>query len=280
MWFLLFQLLTTILDEPTQGLYLERGEVTLTRTRGERKEFVSLLFLQGTESSNISIWLPSPECCPSKQCKDLLLELQSRSMAVKSFYLSLNWLHVILQPWLWLAGSPSDEAYVVRKAKRENGLCCVILENIKTGTLVMARRLVVIVKPGEEFLKRLQDRLVLEETDTGADLSTRVEAGVRGAGGVMEARIDLDRWDIDIGVVSRWRKEVQCTICLAGVKEGEREARLRCGHGFHGECLGGWLGGRRNSCPVCRREVKVSKGSVVGMVEGWVMSGEGWVTSV
>ena len=132
MWFLLFQLLTTILDEPTQGLYLERGEVTLTRTRGERKEFVSLLFLQGTESSNISIWLPSPECCPSKQCKDLLLELQSRSMAVKSFYLSLNWLHVILQPWLWLAGSPSDEAYVVRKAKRENGLCCVILENIKT----------------------------------------------------------------------------------------------------------------------------------------------------
>ena len=34
------------------------------------------------------------------------------------------------------------------------------------------------------------------------------------------------------------------------------------------------------SCPVCRREVKVSNGSVVGMVEGWVMSGEAWVTPV
>ena len=121
------------------------------------------------------------------------------------------------------------------KAMRENGLCCVILENIRTGALVTARRLLVIVKPGEEFLHRLQDRLVLEEAHCGDDLSSRVEAGVRDAGGAMEDRIDLDRWDIDIGVVSRWRKDkVQCTVCLAGVKEGEREARLRCGHRFHG----------------------------------------------
>ena len=251
----------TILDKPTQGFYLERREITMMRTRGERKEFLGLLFLQGTESNNISIWLPSGDCCPSKQYNDPLLELQSRSLAVSSSYLSLHWLHVLVQPWLWLAGSPSKEAYVVRKAMRENGLCCVILENIRTGALVTARRLLVIVKPGEEFLHRLQDRLVLEEAHCGDDLSSRVEAGVRDAGGAMEDRIDLDRWDIDIGVVSRWRKDkVQCTVCLAGVKEGEREARLRCGHRFHGECVGGWLAERRNSCPVCRREVKVSNG--------------------
>ncbi|PAN49756.1 hypothetical protein PAHAL_9G473200 [Panicum hallii] len=45
---------------------------------------------------------------------------------------------------------------------------------------------------------------------------------------------------------------VECTVCLAEMKDGERGRLLPvCGHRFHVECIDQWF--RANStCPVCR----------------------------
>jgi len=42
----------------------------------------------------------------------------------------------------------------------------------------------------------------------------------------------------------------ECSVCLANFKEGEKAARLNCGHLFHEECLRSWLG-MRDACPYC-----------------------------
>lgn len=45
-----------------------------------------------------------------------------------------------------------------------------------------------------------------------------------------------------------------CAICKDMLNVGEKETKLPCGHGYHGECIVPWLGSR-NSCPVCRFEL-------------------------
>jgi hypothetical protein len=49
-----------------------------------------------------------------------------------------------------------------------------------------------------------------------------------------------------------------CSICICEFEEGE-ELRLlpECGHIFHTECILPWLTKKKNSCPLCQREVIV-----------------------
>ncbi|XP_006651358.3 RING-H2 finger protein ATL2-like [Oryza brachyantha] len=66
----------------------------------------------------------------------------------------------------------------------------------------------------------------------------------------------LRRWDISalpvfVHVVGG-EAAVECAVCLAEVRDGERGRLLpRCGHRFHVECIDRWF--RANStCPLCR----------------------------
>ncbi|XP_031100781.1 E3 ubiquitin-protein ligase RHA2B-like [Ipomoea triloba] len=53
---------------------------------------------------------------------------------------------------------------------------------------------------------------------------------------------------------------VECAVCLCKIEEGEEVGDLRCNHIFHRDCLDRWLATGRNSCPLCRTQVKSAAG--------------------
>ena len=48
---------------------------------------------------------------------------------------------------------------------------------------------------------------------------------------------------------------VVCAVCKDAMVIGETVKKLPCGHCYHGNCILPWLG-TRNSCPVCRFQLK------------------------
>ncbi|KAF8399207.1 hypothetical protein HHK36_015072 [Tetracentron sinense] len=50
-------------------------------------------------------------------------------------------------------------------------------------------------------------------------------------------------------------QEVECSVCLCKIEEGEEIKELRCDHLFHSVCLDRWLGYRNATCPLCRGSV-------------------------
>ncbi|CAN7024905.1 unnamed protein product [Brassica oleracea var. botrytis] len=48
---------------------------------------------------------------------------------------------------------------------------------------------------------------------------------------------------------------VVCAVCKDAIVIGETVKKLPCGHCYHGNCILPWLG-TRNSCPVCRFQLK------------------------
>jgi hypothetical protein len=55
--------------------------------------------------------------------------------------------------------------------------------------------------------------------------------------------------------------EVECSICLSNVQEGDAGRRLpNCGHCFHQACIDLWLL-RQNKCPLCKSDVLGADGS-------------------
>jgi hypothetical protein len=44
-------------------------------------------------------------------------------------------------------------------------------------------------------------------------------------------------------------EENECSICLENIEESSKKI-VRCGHIFHGECIGKWLEGH-DKCPLC-----------------------------
>ncbi|GMH50962.1 hypothetical protein TrRE_jg12899 [Triparma retinervis] len=51
----------------------------------------------------------------------------------------------------------------------------------------------------------------------------------------------------------------ECVICLEGFEEGMEVTEMRCGHAFHGRCLGRWLEVDMR-CPTCRRGLEEEGG--------------------
>jgi hypothetical protein len=47
-----------------------------------------------------------------------------------------------------------------------------------------------------------------------------------------------------------------CSVCLNTLEEGEQIRELSCEHLYHKECIDPWLTGEKNTCPVCRKEIK------------------------
>ncbi|XP_031100778.1 E3 ubiquitin-protein ligase RHA2B-like [Ipomoea triloba] len=48
----------------------------------------------------------------------------------------------------------------------------------------------------------------------------------------------------------------ECAVCLCKIEEGEEVGDLRCNHIFHRDYLDRWLATGRNSCPLCRTQVR------------------------
>ncbi|TVU47127.1 hypothetical protein EJB05_06710, partial [Eragrostis curvula] len=60
---------------------------------------------------------------------------------------------------------------------------------------------------------------------------------------------------------------VECAVCLAEMKDGERGRLLPgCGHKFHVECIDRWFGAN-STCPLCRAAV-VGQPDPVGAHKG------------
>lgn len=60
-----------------------------------------------------------------------------------------------------------------------------------------------------------------------------------------------------IGVISSEHSsvEVQCSVCLSRLNNGEEIRRLPCCHWFHKACVNRWLQLCRRTCPLCRCSV-------------------------
>ena len=67
------------------------------------------------------------------------------------------------------------------------------------------------------------------------------------------------------------RGDPVCAICMDDMEVGEVQRELRCGHGYHQQCIDPWLM-KKGSCPLCVRAVRVvdrlsSKDGVIEMAE-------------
>lgn len=52
-------------------------------------------------------------------------------------------------------------------------------------------------------------------------------------------------------------EQVECSVCLCMVEEGEEIRELKCHHLFHKYCLDRWLAvDRHHTCPLCRGALK------------------------
>lgn len=107
--------------------------------------------------------------------------------------------------------------------------------------------------------------LLMAETDSGDSQYMDAFGGKTNIMGRLFGSSQLLR-DID-NVTKRviWGSadgdEVQCSVCLNELEEGNDVRVLPCGHAFHRTCADLWLvNGQRNSCPLCMRRVCDQRG--------------------
>ncbi|GKE25968.1 putative zinc finger, RING/FYVE/PHD-type containing protein [Tanacetum coccineum] len=98
------------------------------------------------------------------------------------------------------------------------------------------------------------DASALREIIAGLTESDRVELniGTISGSGLSEEKI-LEHLNVTTtqGKKCEGEEVDSCAICLSEYEENEKMATLRCGHGFHVECIKSWLL-RKNVCPTCR----------------------------
>jgi E3 ubiquitin-protein ligase ZSWIM2 len=126
----------------------------------------------------------------------------------------------------------------------------------------------------EDVVRELQGReLTAEDYETLVALHTRAAEAV---GGVPRSLLDTLRAAEPAGACAE-----DCVVCMGPVPEGQPQRVLPCGHGFHAECIDGWLLNGRNACPVdnlpvfpeddvraARAAQKAAEGSMAGAGAG------------
>ena len=56
--------------------------------------------------------------------------------------------------------------------------------------------------------------------------------------------------------ISDLEEDVECSVCLCKIEEGDEIRVLRCDHMFHRYCLDRWVGFKNNTCPLCRESLR------------------------
>ncbi|RHN56121.1 putative transcription factor C2H2 family [Medicago truncatula] len=56
--------------------------------------------------------------------------------------------------------------------------------------------------------------------------------------------------------ISDSEEDVECSVCLCKIEEGDEIRVLRCDHMFHRYCLDRWVGFKNNTCPLCRESLR------------------------
>jgi len=76
-------------------------------------------------------------------------------------------------------------------------------------------------------------------------------------------RKEKNKIDISLLKEIKDKEGHKCTICLESNLEGENNNKyeLECGHIFHIKCIKEWTY-YMNSCPICRKEIKIKKKEV------------------
>ena len=78
-------------------------------------------------------------------------------------------------------------------------------------------------------------------------LSSATSTAASGLSNAELSRLPCSEYRVDVMPALA---EDGCVICQCGVVEGEAVRLLRCGHGFHRQCVDQWLQ-RRSVCPLC-----------------------------
>lgn len=84
-----------------------------------------------------------------------------------------------------------------------------------------------------------------EEPDDAWDFFERLEGNARQCASDVASQLHAVPWNSEDGFGS------ECAICLADFQKGDQVSKLRCGHGFHVDCVARWLSTRAR-CPLCR----------------------------
>ena len=58
-----------------------------------------------------------------------------------------------------------------------------------------------------------------------------------------------------------------CAICLNPVRKTRNTSELKCGHIFHGGCLGNWENKGGETCPLCRKQLSGAEFRVTLTIE-------------
>ena len=74
-----------------------------------------------------------------------------------------------------------------------------------------------------------------------------------------QCSICLDEMDESLEVVKLSCGHGQCSICLDEMDESLEVVELSCGHHFHKRCVTQWLLTKNITCPLCKKQLAVSK---------------------
>jgi hypothetical protein len=72
-----------------------------------------------------------------------------------------------------------------------------------------------------------------------------------------DIQVTMDHEDIDNLPVKRYSESnnINCSICLCDMEEGEEYFDIKCKHIFHKDCMFKWLEKFNYICPICRTEL-------------------------
>lgn len=55
------------------------------------------------------------------------------------------------------------------------------------------------------------------------------------------------------------QEDVECSVCLCKIEEGDEIRVLRCQHMYHRHCLDKWVAFKNHTCPICRESIRAER---------------------